>query len=84
MNYHDDDGEIVFCDTFSYQCPDCGGTRRVVSGRARRHWCRMPKRFRGKRGEAWADGEQWVLDHPEDYGLRPARSPFEDLKEGRA
>ena len=48
-------------DTFTHACVDCGKTVRVVDGRSRWHWCRMPRRLRGKIGEAWAEGYRWGL-----------------------
>lgn len=69
MNYYSDDGELIGTDTFTSPCPDCADPIAVVGGQSQSHDCAMPERFRGMVSNAWADGEQWVLDHPEQYGL---------------
>ena len=69
MNYYNENGDLLFTDTFTSKCPDCADPIEVVDGLADPHDCEMPERFRGMVGQAWADAEQWVLDHPEQYGL---------------
>lgn len=70
--YIDDHGDVIGWDTFTSTCPDCLGTIEVVDGVSEPHDCPMPESLRGRVGEAWAEGEQWVLDHPEQYGLERA------------
>lgn len=69
MNYYDDSGDLIGTDTFTHQCPDCADPIEVVDGQSQPHNCDMPERHKGRVGQAWADGEQWVVDHPEQYGL---------------
>lgn len=69
MNYYDNHGTLVMWDTFDYECPDCIQTIHVVDGQSDPHDCPVPEELRGRVGKAWAEGERWVLDHPEDYGL---------------
>lgn len=69
MEYHDDTGTTIAWDTFTHPCIDCGDPIEVVDGQSNPHNCPMPEHLRGRIAQAWADGERWVLDHPEQYGL---------------
>lgn len=69
MNWHGEDGGLIVTDTFTSRCPDCQDPIEVVDGQSEPHDCEMPERLRGLIGQGWAEGERWVLDHPEQYGL---------------
>ena len=65
----DDNGDVIATDTFTSRCPDCQDPIQTTDGVSEAHACEMPERLRGLIGQAWADGERWVQDHPEQYGL---------------
>lgn len=56
--------------TFSHECADCGKPIRVVNGRERRHWCRMPRHLRGRVRRTEADIMRWTCEqagHPRQH-----------------
>lgn len=61
---------VLMSATFTYPCNDCGRTVTVRSDGKRWHWCRMPRRLRGRVLEAAAESMRWTCEqagHPKQH-----------------
>lgn len=52
---------------FAFECNDCGKTVKVRDGIERWHWCRCPRRLRGRVLASAAESMRWTCEqagHP--------------------